>query len=91
MMPIGPHLFIENMATTKCDVCPIRTGCDWLSEMCRLSPREVVGERPDLIKPSRAEKLRRRDAQRRDERILRDLANPTGVFARRRLRQAGRI
>lgn len=32
-----------------CDTCPIRSGCDWLSEMCRLTAREVVRQRPDLI------------------------------------------
>ncbi len=31
----------------KCSHCPIRTGCDWLSEMCRLTPREVA-QRPHL-------------------------------------------
>jgi hypothetical protein len=33
----------------KCDNCPL-TQCDWLDKHCRLSPREVVIFRPDLIK-----------------------------------------
>lgn len=35
----------------KCNVCPIRKGCDILSEFCLLTPREVATERPDLLKP----------------------------------------
>jgi hypothetical protein len=31
-----------------CDHCKIRTGCDWLSEMCRMTPRQVA-KRLDLI------------------------------------------
>jgi len=34
---------------SQCDVCPIRLGCDFLSGLCRLSPREVARHRPDLI------------------------------------------
>lgn len=34
---------------TPCDTCPIRTGCDWLSELCRLTPAEVARLRPDLL------------------------------------------
>jgi hypothetical protein len=34
---------------TPCDNCPIRTGCDYLSECCRLTPAQVVALRPDLL------------------------------------------
>lgn len=33
----------------KCDLCPIRSGCDWLSEMCRLTPREVAKTVPGVL------------------------------------------
>lgn len=46
-----------------CDACPIRKGCDWLSEMCRLSPREVARLRPDLI--SREAQAAAREARRK--------------------------
>jgi hypothetical protein len=42
---------------TKCDHCPIRKGCDILSEMCRLTAREVVVARPELIRPLTAHQL----------------------------------
>lgn len=48
---------------TPCDRCKIRKGCDWLSEMCRLTPGQVVTMRPDLIKDERRDKLRQ---QKRD-------------------------
>lgn len=34
----------------KCKYCPIRTGCDIFSEMCRLTAAGVPRLRPDLIK-----------------------------------------
>ena len=73
--------------STLCDRCAIRTSCDWLSEICRLTPAEVVALRPDLIKPTRSVYLREYDDRRREEQIKRDEANPLGVFARRRLRR----
>jgi hypothetical protein len=36
---------------SKCDQCPNRLGCDILAEFCRLTAAEVVGQRPDLIRP----------------------------------------
>jgi len=33
----------------NCSLCKIRIGCDILSEMCRLTPREIVIHRSDLI------------------------------------------
>lgn len=60
---------------TPCDFCPIRIGCDYLSGLCRLSPREIVTLRPDIIgqvkivKPrirrlTAAQKARRRERRR---------------------------
>lgn len=78
----------------KCSICPIRTGCDWLSEMCRLTAAEVPILRPDLIKPTRAQYLRDYDAQRRERRnrriVDRFTTNADGVFARRRMRRLQR-
>ena len=37
------------MPSTKCDICPIRKGYDWLSEMCRLTVKEIPAIRPDLL------------------------------------------
>jgi hypothetical protein len=34
---------------SPCDNCKIRKGCDIFSEMCQLTPREVVVARPELI------------------------------------------
>ena len=39
----------------KCKTCQIRAGCDIFSEMCRLSPREVVRLRPDTIRKLNAQ------------------------------------
>jgi len=50
---------------SKCDVCAIRVNCDWLAEMCRLTPSEVVRLRPELIRtPTR----RQLEWQRKKER-----------------------
>jgi hypothetical protein len=43
------------MRLDACDNCLIRKGCDIFSEMCELSPREVVRLRPDLIGTDRFE------------------------------------
>lgn len=34
---------------SPCDYCELRYGCDWLSELCVLTPRQVVTLRSDLI------------------------------------------
>lgn len=80
---------------TPCDNCSIRKDCDFLSFACRLTPREVVTVRRDLIKISRTEYLSRYDVgrtEKRMERVVNQIAvNPNGVFARRRARRAGLI
>jgi hypothetical protein len=35
----------------RCAYCPIKSGCDIFSEMCQLTPREIVVARPELIVP----------------------------------------
>lgn len=40
----------DELMSDPCAHCPIRLNCDWLSEMCRLTAREVIA-RPELIKP----------------------------------------
>ena len=44
----------------QCEICPIRQGCDWLSEVCRLSPRQLIRQRPDLISRDRRQYWRDR-------------------------------
>lgn len=38
------------MMADPCKYCPIRSGCDILSELCRLRPEEIPQLRPDLVK-----------------------------------------
>jgi hypothetical protein len=52
---------------TPCDNCPIRKGCDWLSEMCQLSARQLIKQRPDLVKETIFVPLRKRKHKPRPE------------------------
>lgn len=68
-----------------CQHCPIRKGCDFLSGLCRLSPREVVAFRPDVIGqtkidiPARVRAKRALSPEQRERQTLRR----RGYFAHR--------
>lgn len=54
----GVHALMTEM--TPCDRCKIRVGCDFLSEMCQLTPRQISRFRPDLISQDRMNRENRR-------------------------------